>query len=381
MYCSNTACSGATPAPTAIASATPNPNNPPAPGSCYTNANCDYNQCLVCNSQYISGTGYTLGTCVKSTNCVIATASPSTIPTVAPTIPPVIPNCNAGQIPTGTCVATTSNTCSANNGTQIFKYTTYNGSTNCNPVNIPQSCTVSSCNIAYTCTGGVCASPSPSPTPTPTVAPSGIPTPTPTAVPTASPTPTPQSGDTILALTIGLDAIGTTGDNANPDSTSSNQNPLTKNRNAEVLVFDNNNNQVSGKVGSINYNASTGLFAGSVDLGQGFVTGSYTVKVKSDGHLRRLIPGIQNITAGTTNQMPRVNLIAGDINGNNSLNINDYNILLSCISDQDIANIDNHVLCNTNSSYITLSDLDNNGVINKFDYNLFLREYSVQSGD
>lgn len=80
-------------------------------------------------------------------------------------------------------------------------------------------------------------------------------------------------------------------------------------------------------------------------------------------------------------QMPRINLVAGDVDNNNILNINDYNILLSCVSDPDITNIDNQALCNTNANYKKLSDLDDNGTIDKFDYNLFLREYAVQNGD
>ena len=84
---------------------------------------------------------------------------------------------------------------------------------------------------------------------------------------------------------------------------------------------------------------------------------------------------------GTTTQMPRVNLVAGDIDENNLLTITDYNILLSCVNDAAVVNIDNRVLCNTNTTYITQSDLDDNGTVDKFDYNLFLREYAVQNGD
>ena len=177
-----------------------------------------------------------------------------------------------------------------------------------------------------------------------------------------------------------MDGIGSTGDSANPNPSSSNQNPITQNRNLEVIVTD-NNNIATDKLSSINYNATTGLFTGTINLGQTFVSGNYIVKVKSDGHLAKLIPGIQNITHGTTAQMPRINLIAGDINGDNALTIIDYNILLSCMTDPNLTNIDNYALCNTNSTFIKLSDLEDNGVVNRFDYNLLLREYSVQSGD
>ena len=309
------------------------------------------------------------------TSCTItvnATNSTGTTPSSA-SINVTVPNCNGSSAGVGVadcsqavCQATQVNACGVGSGSETCVFNTYNVNSNvCNPQNIPaQSCSAT-CANGVACYNGACQ----------------VPTPTPTSSPAPTPTGTPVPGDTYLALNIGMDAIGSVGDNENPNPSSSNQNPQHPQRNVEVWVFDSNNNQVSDKLGSINYNAGSGIFTGSVDLGQPFATGNYTVKVKSDGHLRRLIPGIQNITSGQTIQLPQVNLVAGDINGDNAINITDYNILLSCINDPNIANIDNHALCNSNPSYIINSDLDDNGVVNEFDYNLFLREYSVQNGN
>jgi hypothetical protein len=180
-----------------------------------------------------------------------------------------------------------------------------------------------------------------------------------------------------------MDAIGSAGDNENPNPSSSNQNPGHTTRNLAVEIFDSNNTRVFNQVGSINYNAGPGTFTGTVDLGTSFANGNYIVKVKSDGHLRRVIPGIQNLSSSAVQPIPmtRVNLVAGDVDSNNALNISDYNILLSCVDSPFIANIDNHALCNSNSNYLRLSDLEDNGAVDQFDYNLFLREYAVQSGD
>jgi hypothetical protein len=185
-----------------------------------------------------------------------------------------------------------------------------------------------------------------------------------------------------------MDAIGSVGDNENLNPSSSNQNPAHPARDLAVEVFDNNNTRVFNQSAQINYNSSAGVFTGTADLGASFANGSYTVKVKSGGHLRRIIPGIQNLSSSATQpiQLPGVNLVAGDIDSNNLLNLGDYNILLSCVADADVKNIDNHVLCNSNASYLKLSDLEDNGtatvpLVNKFDYNLFLREYAVQNGD
>jgi hypothetical protein len=187
----------------------------------------------------------------------------------------------------------------------------------------------------------------------------------------------------MLAFTIGMDGVGSAGDNVNPNPSSSNQAPGHTTRNLDVQIFDNNNSQVFTQTGSINYNSGSGVFTGTVDLGANFANGNYTVKVKSDGHLRKLIPGIQNFSSSLAQpiQLPQVNLVAGDVDSNNLLDLGDYNILLSCITSPFVANIDNHVLCNTNADYLRLSDLEDNGVVNEFDYNLFLREYSAQSGN
>jgi hypothetical protein len=213
---------------------------------------------------------------------------------------------------------------------------------------------------------------------TPTLTPTSTPTLTPT--PTVTPSPTPPPQDTIFSLTIGLDGIGSTGDNANPNSSSgSNKNPLHATRNIVLQLYDANNVLVLEKTGSITYDPTSGKFTGTVNVGHDpLLSGDYTVKVKSDGYLSKAIPGIQHLV--TTNTVENVtplpvNLVAGDIYSDNALNIQDYNILISC----SIFSTDS-TLCSSNSVYQTLSDLDDNGTIDQFDYNLFVREYSVQNG-
>jgi hypothetical protein len=256
---------------------------------------------------------------------------------------------------------------------------------------------VPSCNNdsgGCTAAGGSCGI-----TPTPTI--------TLTPTPTLGPTPTPVPGDTVLKLSIGLDGIGTTGDNVNADWTphvqaatqftqantsGSNQDPLTPTRSLRLDIIDSNGSPVGQALTpnitfvSDNTSPDFGKFVGTVDLGSSFATGDYTVKVTTDAHLRRLIGGttgvgaIQKITAGQTETLTG-RLVAGDVDSNNVLNIQDYNILMSCIHDATINNPDNGALCAQNASYATWSDLYDNGVIDNRDYRLFLREYSVQNGD
>ena len=191
-------------------------------------------------------------------------------------------------------------------------------------------------------------------------------------------TTTPPAGSTILALTLGLDGIGSTGDNLNPSSVDSNKNPLHTTRNVSVKIYDKAGAEKVNGTGSTAYNATTGKFAGSVTLAS-FTTGDYIVKVKTDGFLRRLIAGIQTIRAGTTNTMPLTTLINGDIDNDNKLTIFDYNLLINCSSFKKDKISTNTPACS--ASIKIHADLDDNGIVNQYDYQLFIREFSAQAGD
>lgn len=234
----------------------------------------------------------------------------------------------------------------------------------------------------------VTTSSSQTPTPT-TVTSSPIPnetiTPTTNAIPTISLTPTPTGvpvpGDVVFNVKVGLDAIGTTGNNQNPTASNlSNKNPVHTIRNVTIEVYDQSNKLITTKPGSIIYDSNLGKFLGSIDVGN-LASGDYTIKIKSDGYLKKLIPSIFSISSSmqsvTTINLPLVNLTAGDINGDNSISIADYSILLSC----SIYTTDNGSLCNSSSVSKNLSDLNDDGAVDQIDYNLFLIEYSVQNGD
>ncbi len=193
-----------------------------------------------------------------------------------------------------------------------------------------------------------------------------------TPSPTITPTSTPAPGNTTLSLTLLLHGIGQGGDSANPAS-GGNPDPLHPQRNVRVEVLNAQNQLVATKDGAVNYNSTSGKFTGNIDMGSAFVTGAYTVKVKTNQFLKSLVPGIQTITAGTTNQMPQTVLINGEINGDNVINILDYNILMGCYSDFLPA-----VSCTAANNL--LSDLDDDGAVNQFDYNLFLRELTNRQG-
>jgi hypothetical protein len=214
---------------------------------------------------------------------------------------------------------------------------------------------------------GIPATPTSSSTTTSTTLPGGSTT-TSTTIP---------AGSTILALTLGLDGIGTTGDNLNTDPKDSNKNPLHTTRNVNVIVSDQSGAEKINSNSSVVYNSGTGKFTGTVGLSN-LATGSYIIKVKADGFLRKLIAGIQTITTGATNTMPLVNLVNGDIDNDNKLTIYDYNLLINCSSFNKDKISKSTPTCS--SSVKLLADLDDNGTIDQYDYQLFIREFAVQSG-
>lgn len=209
--------------------------------------------------------------------------------------------------------------------------------------------------------------------------------------PTASPSTTiaPSGTSTTLSFNILLHGVGAAGDNPNPGGAElSNKNPLHPQRPLDVQIYDNTNQVIASVSAPIAYDNTTGNFTGKIDLGPNFKTGNYNIKAKTERYLRRLIPGIQTITNLQDNTIPQTALVAGDVNGDNILNILDYNILLDCgygllnpLPMADPNSVYNSKFCQGHTPLAQFADLDDNGIVNSADYNLFLRELSVQNGD
>lgn len=186
---------------------------------------------------------------------------------------------------------------------------------------------------------------------------------------------TPQVVPATLSLNVLLHGIGNSGDNANPTANSlSNKNPLTKERKAVVTLFDVNNNLVATAEGKVTYSSASGSFTGDVTTSKPVPPGKYSIKFRTDYHLTRLVSGIQTLTAGQKKVLPNIEAVAGDATNNNQLDIRDYNMLLDCYSDIAAA-----AAC-TEAKKIS-TDANDDGKVNQFDYNLFLREISTQPGE
>ena len=173
---------------------------------------------------------------------------------------------------------------------------------------------------------------------------------------------------------IKLHGIGYGGDNTNA-SGAGNLNPLRITREISVAFESEGGNMFPAEYGDIYYATGSGFFTGSVTLPSDFSTGNYIVKVKSPQYLVRQVDGIIAISKNETTIIPEVSLISGDINDDNSVNLDDYSLLVDCYSDLLPARD-----CDDESKK-TAADLSDDGFVDADDYNLFIRELSVLAGD
>lgn len=196
------------------------------------------------------------------------------------------------------------------------------------------------------------------PTATPTSGASGG-TPTPIAA-----TPTPPATGVALAFTLNL-----------PHLTSNT--PRTTDKNIKVDLINTAGTLVASAnvPGVLHFNGVK--YAGTISLNSFATTiaaGNYTVKVQTDKYLKKLIPGFISIpTSGSTLQtvsIPEATLLIGDINGDNTIDILDYNTLRNCFGKGA-----------SSSTQCSNSDLNDDGTVDEIDYNGFIRALAVQQGD
>lgn len=235
-------------------------------------------------------------------------------------------------------------------GNTVCKQGQHCGFTNC-PTQPPQL-TYYPCDHLYTCIDDT--------SPTPPLQPTN----------SISSTPTISPNGSSLSLTLFLHGIGYAGDNANPNS-QGNTNPLHPDRNVNVFLYDFQNNLVSTKQGTVHFYSTAGNFQGTTEMGN-LADGQYIIKVHTDGFLNRLVSGIITVSATKTTTVPAIYLVNGDVNNDNKLDILDYNNIVSCFGSKATSSS-----CTNNNG----ADLDDEGTVDGIDYNLFLRELSVQNGD
>lgn len=204
-------------------------------------------------------------------------------------------------------------------------------------------------------------------------------------------TPTPPSGTpdpnkTTLTLSLLFHGIGSAGDTKNPDGEFSNKIPINQERTLNVQLVNEDNQLVATKLITAFYNSNEGTFDSHYVLNDPLPKGDYILKVKTEPYLRKLMPGFMTVEPGKKNVMEVTELITGDINGDNVINVLDYNILFDCgygaieplpIVDPDSSYHNKSCRAHLEKKY---ADLDDNGTIDSTDYNLFIRELSAGFG-
>jgi hypothetical protein len=183
------------------------------------------------------------------------------------------------------------------------------------------------------------------------------------------------AGSTNVTVLLSLHGIGLIGDSTNPtNNTMSNKTPKQPTRLLALTLVDSNGQTVAETTGSVTYDPTAGDFRGTLNLGSKFTPGSYTVKVKMQKYLVKRVAANFTISGNAINTLPAAELIVGDVDGNNILDIKDYNSLLSCLDK------DGQQSSCQGKKRVT-ADLNDDGIIGIEDINLFLRESSVRSGD
>lgn len=197
--------------------------------------------------------------------------------------------------------------------------------------------------------------------------------PTPTVPGGVTPSISQTGGNIIFTTTTFLHGIGKAGDNLNTASGGNNA-PVHTNRNATIILTNTTNN-ISSSAGSLTYNTTAGNFAGPI--ASNTPSGQYTIKIKTDGFLSKQVPGIISVTANGTVTLPAVYETAGDVNNDNQLDILDYNMIVSCFGSKMTS-----ASCTAPITYASSgADINDDSAVNGADYNLFLRELSVQIGN
>lgn len=180
------------------------------------------------------------------------------------------------------------------------------------------------------------------------------------------------SGPTTLSVTVFLHGIGKAGDSVN-HAPSGTTRPLHTERTITVTFYDLQKNLIATKQGTVVYDEASGSFKGGIALDTDCPSGTYRVEINTDRYIKQMLPGEQLITVGTTNTLPAVSLVAGDVSNDEYLDIVDYSMMIGCFSELMPA-----ASCDGATKDIT--DITDDGVVNQFDYNLFLRELTKQSG-
>ncbi len=199
--------------------------------------------------------------------------------------------------------------------------------------------------------------------------------------------------------------IGLAADNANPNATPlvvsgtimPFPTPVDLFRNRAVTVYLSTGTSLNDgtpqyeyqKTGTALYSPdNSGFYKGVIDLGTDVPAGQYIVAVRTSNSLSQQATGFVTITPTNTVIVNFPALVSGNVydstidnttpTNDNQLDILDYNAIMDNWLNPDLCTTSNNqTVCNT---IRTRADLNADGVVDVLDYNLFIRELSVQRG-
>ncbi len=155
----------------------------------------------------------------------------------------------------------------------------------------------------------------------------------------------------------------------------SNQKPLHPTRDIKIDLLDDSGSVSASLNGKMTYEQSLGYFRGIGSISASLKEGAYTFKAHTSKYLKKKVIFTQTVKPGGEYVLPLTDLIAADVDNDNQLSILDYNLIAPCYKYPNVTN-------NTcDQAKIDEVDTDDNGVINEFDLNLFVRELSVRIGE
>lgn len=182
--------------------------------------------------------------------------------------------------------------------------------------------------------------------------------PTNTPIP-GQPTATPNPNETRIALEYWLPGIG-----ANT-AQGLNNNPVRKALATEIEVYDAQNQKVKNQTATLNFALDTHSYKATVSLGN-LATGPYSIRARFNNTLWKKTPAL--LTAANTTTVPAQQLIPGDIDQNNTLDLLDYNAVISCYGNKPCSNKEK-------------ADLNIDGKVDERDLNILYAGFATRMGD
>ncbi len=151
-----------------------------------------------------------------------------------------------------------------------------------------------------------------------------------------------------------------------------------------VAIFDQQKNKIKEMTGvTDDFDEKSNMFKDTLVINEKdkvFPTGSYFIKIKPSKYLTKEISVPITITAGTTTSFAPVSPVAGDINGDNKINIQDYNVLAGCFGNkaQSGSCTSKETPYTGETGTIFNADLNDDGAVDGIDYNTFLKNFNLE---